>query len=300
MTTIDDYLAPLKQGIWEVTILKSEVINGPGVEWEKSLINIPSPGVVASYRKGQYHLHETKTHWKIHLDRFDPKVHPILHLIDDAPLFLMIAETFITIFSFTKDTLQYGPDHRIFSQTATWHQLILFGMVSIIIGAGFALSPDIAFAEITDILIPAGVFILGLFSVLNGFFSSDKTEKKSGVMQGICLCIVSGVFFYIPQLFWSVFILILLGLWMFSSAGLILFRVFHGKTAGPEGFYSRSIIGVISLIFGLLIFIIPIGVIRIFLIMLGLIIIAFGLSGIIAGLRLRSKMIGYNSAHDLN
>ena len=34
--------------------------------------------------------------WRVHLDRYDPKVHPLLHLVDDAPLLLMISDTFMT------------------------------------------------------------------------------------------------------------------------------------------------------------------------------------------------------------
>ncbi|HEU17517.1 MAG TPA: hypothetical protein ENO06_02160, partial [Methanolinea sp.] len=62
------------------------------------MLNIPSPGTIASYRKGLYHVHETTTEWRVHLDRRDPKVHPVWHLIDDAPLLLMIGGTFRALF----------------------------------------------------------------------------------------------------------------------------------------------------------------------------------------------------------
>ena len=63
----------------------------------KSPINVPSPGTIASYRKGQYHAHEQPAQWHVHLDNYDPKVHPYLHLVDDAPLLLIIGDTVVTL-----------------------------------------------------------------------------------------------------------------------------------------------------------------------------------------------------------
>ncbi|MFH0967253.1 MAG: DUF308 domain-containing protein [Methanobacteriota archaeon] len=290
MTSIMEHLYPLNQGVWEVTIPKGEIPLAIGSEWERSIINIPTPGTIASYRNGQYHLHETKTHYKVHLDRFDPRIHPVLHLVDDAPLLLMIAETFITIFSFTKDPAQYDAGEMIQKQADAWHHLILLGLLSIVIGFGFVFVPDIAFEDITGLIVPIGVFMVGILTILSRFVSSDLKEKNYTTMQGMSFIVISGVLFLIPPLLWSVFILILLGIWMFSSAAFLLSRVFRGRSGVPEGFASRCIIGITSLILGLLIFIIPAGIIRIFLLILGVLIFFFGVSGVVAGIRLRSRM----------
>ena len=53
--------------------------------------------------EGQYDVHETATEWRVHLDNHDPKYHPLLHLIDDAPLLLMIGDTFVTLVSGTRN-----------------------------------------------------------------------------------------------------------------------------------------------------------------------------------------------------
>jgi uncharacterized membrane protein HdeD (DUF308 family) len=294
MATIEDYLSPLAEGVWEVVIPHHEIPTAPGPEWEKSLINIPTPGVIASYRKGQYHLHETKTAWKVHLDRHSPKSNPILHLIDDAPLLLMIAETFITILSFTKDSVHYDAQQTITKQARTWHQMLLAGILSIIIGTGIVFAPDMALMSITGILIPGAVYILGLLAILNGLVSRDLQEKTPNVAQGVSLLIISMILFIIPQLFWGAFILIVLALWMFSSAAFLLIRVSRGRTAVPEGFVSRSAIGIVSLFLGLLIFIIPISMIHFFFIILGGLVVAFGISGITAGLCLRKRMYEYS------
>ena len=85
--------------MWEVAIPKESVTVPLDAGWKKSALNVPSPGTIASYRKGQYHVHETKDEWKVHLDRYDPDEHPVMHLLDDAPLLLMIGDTFITLIS---------------------------------------------------------------------------------------------------------------------------------------------------------------------------------------------------------
>jgi len=90
MTRLDDFLGPLHQGVWEVVVPKQEVTEPLDESWKKSEINVPSPEMVASYRKGQYHTHETKEEWKTHMDRYDPETSPGMHLVDDAPLVLML------------------------------------------------------------------------------------------------------------------------------------------------------------------------------------------------------------------
>ena len=102
VTTLDEFLRPLHEGVWEVIVPKESVTEPLDPSWVKSRINVPSPGTRASYRKGQYHAHEQQTEWHVHLDNYDPKVHPVLHLIDDAPLLLMIGDTVVTLIAGTR------------------------------------------------------------------------------------------------------------------------------------------------------------------------------------------------------
>jgi hypothetical protein len=69
MTRLDEFLEPLHHGVWEVAVPKDSVTEPLDSGWEKSKINVPSPGTIDSYRKGQYHVHETATEWRVHLDR---------------------------------------------------------------------------------------------------------------------------------------------------------------------------------------------------------------------------------------
>ncbi|RQD82769.1 MAG: hypothetical protein D5R96_03910, partial [Methanocalculus sp. MSAO_Arc2] len=78
---------------------KTEVQAPLSEKWVLSRLNIPSPGTIASYRYGQYHLHETATECRVYLDRYDPREHPILHPADDAPLVLMVIDTLAALTS---------------------------------------------------------------------------------------------------------------------------------------------------------------------------------------------------------
>src|SRR5512138_2059168 len=102
MTMLDEFLEPLDHGVWEVTVPRGRVTTPLPAAWALSRINVPSPGTLASYRNGRYHAHETATEWRVHLDRYDPKEHPVLHLADDAPLLLMISDTFMTLIMETR------------------------------------------------------------------------------------------------------------------------------------------------------------------------------------------------------
>ncbi|MDD4255122.1 MAG: hypothetical protein PHP59_07065 [Methanofollis sp.] len=76
MARLDDFLEPLDGGVWEVAVPKEAVTDALDGGWKQSPINVPSPGTLANYRKGNYHLHETATEWRVHHDRYDPKKHP--------------------------------------------------------------------------------------------------------------------------------------------------------------------------------------------------------------------------------
>jgi hypothetical protein len=75
MTRLDEFLEPLHHGVWEVVVPNDSVTEPLDSGWEKEKINVASPGTIVSYRKGQYHVHETTTEWRVHLDRHDPKLH---------------------------------------------------------------------------------------------------------------------------------------------------------------------------------------------------------------------------------
>ncbi len=292
MPSIDSYLSPLHQGIWEVIIPRDQVSEPLDNEWILSKINVPTPGCIASYRKGKYHLHETRDAWRVHLDRYDPSVHPILHLIDDAPLLLMISETFITLVQNTRHTfLPSIPEERLY-QTGTYRMHLILGLLIGILGLGFILTPEIAFFGITSLLIPTGVLFTGLLILVNGssLTSEGGQRSREELFRGVAIIVTAGILYLIPPLFWGASILLILAGWMFASAVMLLSRVIHGKKAVPEGVISRGIIGTISLILGGFCLLAPVQIFMLFMNVLGILTLTLGLVIILIGFRLRNMM----------
>ncbi len=292
MTTIDDYLQPLHNGVWEVLIHKDDISEPLSDTWEKSPVNVPTPGTVASYRNGQYHAHETKTEWRVHLDRYDPKVHPVLHLIDDAPLFLMISETIITLFSEAVGRSTQTKE-KLKDQDISLKKGFLFGFILILLGSVFLISPEVMYYGIVGIVLPIIVIGIGVLSIIRSIIRyPGKVSDQKDLIYGGLLTIVGIILVCIPVIFWSILLLVILSIWMISSAFILLNRARKGRSAIPEGFYSRLVIALLSIIVVLIPFIIPGMMLHLFMMILGVIIILLGCALISASynLKQRSKM----------
>ena len=146
-----------------------------GADWKKSAINVPSPGTIASYRKGQYHIHETADEWKVHLDRYDPEKHPFMHLLDDAPLLLMIGDTFVTLISDIRRNETDDTKAILETQDRQWHLQLLAGLFLALIGFDIAMDPLGAFVGIMSMIIPIAIVILGILTVAEGL---PKIKKE--------------------------------------------------------------------------------------------------------------------------
>jgi hypothetical protein len=97
MPALMDFLDAIHQGVWEVVVPKEEVTEPVEGLWKKSPVNVRTPETIASFRNGQYHAHETEQDYRVHVDRYDLEKNPVMHLVDDAPLALMIFETLETL-----------------------------------------------------------------------------------------------------------------------------------------------------------------------------------------------------------
>ncbi len=237
MTALDDFLGPLHRGVWEVCIPKDSVTDPLDKDWEKSAINIPSPGTIASYRKGQYHVHETPTEWHVHLDRYDPKAHPILHLVDDAPLLLMIAVVFVTLLRGRREMTERETRAILSQQERAWQILVLIGIFSILIGLLILSDPLVAFSGIVNILIPSIIFCIGILIVVKSISHRfKKVASDDSLLLGLCVCILGIISYYLPEELWAAVVLAILAAWTFASALLLLKRVAKGRKAVPRDF----------------------------------------------------------------
>ena len=291
MTALDDFLAPLHQGVWEVRIPKDSVTDPLDKGWEKSSINIPSPGTIASYRKGQYHVHETATEWHVHLDRYDPKVHPLLHLVDDAPLLLMIAGVFVTLLIHKKGTTEKETRIILEEQARGWQILILIGIFSMLVGLLIISDPLVAFGGMVNVLIPTIIICIGILIIAKSISHRlKKVASHVSFLFGLCVCTSGAIAYYLPEELWAAMILAILAAWTFASSLLLLKRVAKGRTAVPEGFFSRLVIGILSLVLAVMIVIIPEGVLYLLMSIVAVIAILSGIALMVNGVQLRHRM----------
>lgn len=291
MTALDDFLAPLHQGVWEVRIPKDSVTDPLDKGWEKSSINIPSPGTIASYRKGQYHVHETAMEWHVHLDRYDPKVHPFLHLVDDAPLLLMIAGVFVTLLIHKKGTTEKETRIILEEQERGSQILILIGIFSMLVGLLILSDPLVAFGGIVNVLIPTIIICIGILIIAKSISHRlKKVASHESFLFGLCVCISGAVAYYLPEKFWAAVVLGILAAWTFASALLLLKRVAKGRKAVPEGFFSRLVIGILSLMLAVMIVLTPEDVLYLLMSIVAVIAILSGIALMVNGLQLRHRM----------
>lgn len=291
VTRLDDFLSPLHQGIWEITVQKEKVTEPLDTGWERSLINIPTPGTISCYRKGQYHVHETQTEWKVHLDRYDPKVHPLLHLVDDAPLFLMIADTFVTLLA----AARHGPgtyaSAALKEQNRTWQVLLLVGFALALAGMWVFANPVESFGGIISLLLPTGIIVLGIVIARKGVSVQQGALVSPGsVLIGVSTVVLGLVMFALPMDGFIQLLLLVLAFWAFGSAYMSFSRVARGRRAVPEGFFRRLGTGVFSLLLAVSILMVPGAMIRLLMEVFGILVFLLGITIGLTGWKLRGKM----------
>lgn len=301
MSKLEDFLGPLSKGVWEVSVDKTEVTEPLGADWEMSALNVPTPGTICSYRKGQYHVHETRDQWKVHLDRYDPKKHPILHLVDDAPLLLMIGDTFVTLFSTLNPKDNKDIEETLKDQKQSWHFQVIAGIFMILLGIFIFDDPIAAFSGAFNIGLPWIMVGFGILVIADGIWNLLKRKpenvetginqvKRGEIPWGVVIVAVGIFVMDIDLMTWVRILTIILMVWMFASAIFLLIRVGRGRKAVPEGFVSRLVIGVISLAFVICTIYIPYSLVYFMMLIVSAIIFVLGLVLLVNGLRLRHFM----------
>ena len=290
MSNLDEFLGPLHHGVWEVEIPKVMVTEPLDQGWEVSRINVPSPGTIASYRKGQYHVHETATQWRVHLDNHDPKRHPILHLIDDAPLLLMIGDTFGTLIASTRK--KTGDEAKILEeQSKAWKDQVLIGLFIILVGIFVITNPLLTFKGITRLFVPLVIIGLGMFTIMKSVrVQPFRINEDAALYRGIIIILAGFIAFYLPLTIWIMGLLGILALWMLATAIVLLGRARKGRSAIPEGFVSRVVIAILSLCLVGLIITYPIEIVGLLMIVLGVIGLLLGIMLFVNGVRLKRWM----------
>lgn len=290
MSKLDEFLEPLHHGVWEVTIPKESVTEPLDPGWQKSTLNVPSPGTIASYRKGLYHVHETSTEWRVHLDNHDPKHHPVLHLIDDAPLLLMIGDTFVTLIADSRK--KTGDEEKILEgQTKAWQDQVLIGLFIILVGLFVVTNPLLTFQGITQLFVPLVIIGLGLFTLWKGVSIRPFRILSGDILyRGMGIMLAGIIAFYLPLAVWVIVLLGILALWMLASAIKLLGRARKGRAAIPEGFISRIVIAILSIVLVGLVIVNPKRILQLLMVIMGIVAFLLGVMLVVNGIRLRKRM----------
>lgn len=298
MQRIEDLLGPLHEGVWEVVIPKDEVERLSEPQWVRSKINIPTPGTIASYRSGQYHLHETATEYRVHLDRYDPKKHPFLHLIDDAPLVLMIVDTVAALATDSRSALR-NTGSILEEQKKAWRLMILTGLFLILLGGWMASEPSTTFDSITRLIVP--LILIGIsipFLRAGASIHPLRIQSKGRLILGSGIAFIGfSAFFEEPE--WTAGVLLLVvTAWTFASAWVSFGHTFRIRKGGLQEVIPRFLVGTSSLLVAGTAFFAPDTVIIVLVFILAGIAILFGCYLILEGIAFWRRMKRRNSKYE--
>jgi uncharacterized membrane protein HdeD (DUF308 family) len=288
MPALMDFLDALHQGVWEVIIPKEDVTEPLVPAWKRSVINVPSPETLASYRNGQYHAHESEEDYRVHLDRYDPEKNPVMHLVDDAPLALMIFETLETLAVSAKDAKHENPVARIADLRLSGGMRMALGGLVIAIGAVLLLLALGNVALLFHVIIPALVAVAGMMMLAHGVVLRARgVHGKKDIVRGLAL-IAGGVLLYLLWRFYLVLLLLILAVWFLTSAAVTLVRFVSTRGKLPQGFAFTLVLGAASLLFGYWAFVEPERLVRVLVLVLGVITVLAGAFLLIDGYGMRN------------
>ena len=298
MPALMDFLDPLHQGVWEVIVPREEVTEPLEPPWKRSAINVPSPETVASYRNGQYHAHETGEDYRVHLDRYDPEKNPVLHLVNDAPLALMIFETLETLAVSAKDARREDPVARIADLRLSGGMRMALGGLVAAIGAALLLLALGSVELFFELVVPALVALAGVLLLAHGVLLRARgIQGWKDVVRGLAM-LAGGVLLFLFWTLYLVLLLVLLAVWFLSSAAVTLARVVRTRGKVPQGFAFTVVLGAASLLFGYWAFVDPERLVRVLVLLLGAITLLAGAFLLVDGYGMRNAagLIGSRSS----
>jgi uncharacterized membrane protein HdeD (DUF308 family) len=277
MPPLMDYLDALHQGVWEVVVPKETVTQPLELAWKRSPINVPTHGTIASYRNGQYHAHETATDFRVHLDRYDPERNPVLHLVDDAPLVLMIYETMETLALSVRDARTADPAERAGDLLSSGRTQVALGVLVLAVGAVLALMAVTSAEYLFSSVFPGLVVVMGLVLVVQGLRLHRRGGRAPGltVLKGLAL-VGAGLLLFAFWILYVVVLLLLLAAWFLASAAVTLLRLARTRGRIPQGLPITVGMGIVSLLLGWFALKNPIGLLDLLVMVLALLALLAG------------------------
>ncbi len=285
MTCLDDFLAPLFEGIKEVIVPKKDITEPLDQGWKKSSINIPSPKMIDSYRKGPLHVHEYADEYRVHLDRYDPEKHALLHLIDDAPMLLMIWGTVSTLSREAAEAARGGLEDKMHSLRGTYRARILVGAAVVLIGVMIFLFPLEGWTFLFEFGIPGAIVFLGAAEILGAFYHK-KEEKFVDVAVG-AIVVMLGILLFATTYSEILIIYFALSVWLFASGFLSISSYMRARKVSERDARPKLVIGIISVIMGIGVLFLPIQMFALLMLIFGFMVMLVGAFMIASGYGLR-------------
>ncbi|OPY34478.1 MAG: hypothetical protein A4E32_00205 [Methanomassiliicoccales archaeon PtaU1.Bin124] len=224
MPSIEDFTAPLWTGTREIFVPKEKVTELSS-GWYKSTYNLPHKGSVGAWRNGRLHAHDMGDHWAVHLDRVDPQMHSMGHLIADAPLLLFLWSGFLNSMLMAKEGLESsiglipGTNYCL---TRMDKLRLVGGLALVFVGTWVIIDPDLELVTFL-FLIPIMIIILGSMMVFDGVAGREggRISKAAG---GLALVGFGSIGILVEELVLLLLLLFLMFWTLASGIYLLLLR----------------------------------------------------------------------------
>jgi uncharacterized membrane protein HdeD (DUF308 family) len=162
-----------------------------------------------------------------------------------------------------------------------WWLVLLWGLLSLIVGILFLTTPGMTMLIL--------ITFMGAYWLVGGFFTLgslavDKTNMGLKIFLAV-VNILAGIIILLYPLFSTIFILsffaIFIGFWGLFIGAVHLFHAFKTKDGG------NGLLGLISMIFGLIILIFPFFAAELIPLIIGVFAVAGGIAAIIAAFQVK-------------
>jgi uncharacterized membrane protein HdeD (DUF308 family) len=211
-----------------------------------------------------------------------------MHLVDDAPLPLMIFETLETLAVSAKDAKREDPVARMADLRLSAGLRMLLGALVLVAGLGMLWvafgNPLVLFQE----TLPNLLAVIGLVMIGHGVLLRARgVHGKKDAVRGLALLAGAVLLSIFSIAFVDVLLLILL-VWLVSSAAVTLARVIRSGGKLPQGAALTLSIEVASLYLAYLVIVDPVGSLKVLILILGVIATLAGMFLVVDGYGMRN------------
>ncbi|MCU0861319.1 MAG: DUF308 domain-containing protein [Methanomassiliicoccales archaeon] len=225
------------------------------------------------------------------MDLYDPEHHPVMHLVDDAPLLLMLSGSVESLWVDAKNTRKMDYAQLMHEQKVAWQLILLAGICLLVLGGLILAKLFYVFSYLLEYGLPLAIIGFAIFIIFQGIRTRplNAVAKKNVIVGAIFIAL--GLLAFAFPAFTIILLIMLIAIWPISSAVVSLKRVRQGKLATPDGFTKRLAIGVGSLILAVLAIFFPVDITLLILIVVAGIVIFIGVILMIKAMGIRNALL---------